>query len=79
MISAGERAGIAGHHRRQHQPKKDAGAKDHIPNMRRLPVVVTSTLSPICAVASWTKLSPLQCIGISTSGSHGGDHPAAAR
>ena len=31
-------------------------------------MVVTSTLSPICAVASWTKLSPLQCIGITTSG-----------
>jgi len=26
-------------------------------------------LVTICAVASWTKLSPLQCIGISTSGS----------
>ena len=40
-----------------------------MPKERRLPVVVTSTLSPICAVASWTKFSPLQCIGISTSGS----------
>jgi hypothetical protein len=27
------------------------GAKHHMPRERRLPVVVTSTLSPICAVA----------------------------
>src|SRR5437763_120004 len=41
----------------------------HAPKVRRLPVVVTITFAGICARASATKFRPLQCIGISTSGS----------
>ena len=63
MISAGDRARrIAGAGGRQQQPQTETraarGAKSHIPKVRRLPVVVTKTLSPICAVASCDEIQP---------------------
>jgi len=75
MISAGDRAdlsaALAG---ASHQPQAEAGAGRRCEKIicrkeRRLPVVVTSTFGrPSAQVASCTKFSPLQCIGISTSG-----------
>ncbi len=41
----------------------------HAPMIRRTPVVETRSLSGICARTARAKLSPLQCIGITTSGS----------
>ena len=41
----------------------------HAPMVRRTPVVETRSLSGICARTTRAKLSPLQCIGITTSGS----------
>jgi len=39
-----------------------------MPKVMRVPVVVVSTLPGICRCASWVKLSPEQCMGITTSG-----------
>ena len=41
----------------------------HAPIVKRTPVVETRSLSGICARTARAKLSPLQCIGITTSGS----------
>jgi len=64
---------LGGKRRRERQPQakteRARNAQHQMPNVRRLPVVVTNTLSPIWLVASCTKFNPLQCMGMTTSGS----------
>src|ERR1043166_1287316 len=64
------RAWLSGAGKSEARDQQNSGREPpHAAKVMPQPVVDTSTLLRICARASATKFSPLQCIGMSTSGS----------